>query len=92
VLSASMGYCTTEGARPIGKLFHLFRPKVLYEKSYKYLAPLLLAGSFRIGRTTTCPNCVVLNPTFNPAQLPLGSSRRHFHATVALRFGYAGDT
>jgi hypothetical protein len=44
-----MGYCTTEGARPIGKLFHLFRPKVLYEKSYRYLPPLLPAGSFRIG-------------------------------------------
>src|SRR3989449_7515160 len=40
-LSASMGYCTTEGARSIGKLFHLFRPKVLYEKSYRYLPPLL---------------------------------------------------
>ncbi len=72
-----MGYCTTEGARPIGKLFHLFRPKVLYEKSYRYLPPLLRLVHFGLEDNHLPKLCRSETPRpFNPSQFPLGLSRR----------------
>jgi len=71
-----MGYCTTEGARSIGKLFHPFRPKVLYEKSYRYLPPLLRLVHLGLEDNHPPKLCRSETPRpFNRAQFRLGLSR-----------------